>query len=79
MELNNNNDGMLKRKGDMEILARIDERLKLLIRKVNEIDEKIKDYREVRTDVMWLKRFFWILATGVVGGLLTSSFVLLGR
>jgi len=70
--INENGKIVLERKEDLEMLIRIDERTKSIDEKVNRISEKIKDYTEVRTDVMWLKRFFWILSTGVIGSLLAQ-------
>ena len=41
---------------------------------------KIKiDYIEVKTDVKWLKKFFWIIATASIGGLITGIIQLLIR
>ena len=41
---------------------------------------KIKiDYTEVKTDVKWLKKFFWIIATASIGGLITGIIQLLIR
>jgi hypothetical protein len=36
-----------------------------------------EDLREIKTDVAWLKRFFWIVAVTSVGGLITALFNLL--
>ncbi|MHB8710173.1 MAG: hypothetical protein ACYC6X_01310 [Minisyncoccota bacterium] len=35
------------------------------------------DLTKVSTDVDWLKRFFWIIATASVGGLITAIINLL--
>jgi len=33
--------------------------------------------REIRTDVAWLKRFFWVIATASIGALISSVINLL--
>jgi hypothetical protein len=54
-----------------------DERLDRVEKAVNEIKDNhlthIKsDLTKVGTDVDWLKRFFWIIATASIGGLITA-------
>ncbi len=52
-----------------------DERLDRVEKTVNEIKDNHlvhlqNDVTKVSTDVDWLKRFFWIIATASVGGLI---------
>lgn len=59
-----------------------DERLDRVEKTVNEIKDNhlthlITDLTKVGTDVDWLKRFFWIIATASVGGLITAIINLL--
>lgn len=59
-----------------------DERLDRVEKSVNEIKDNHlvhmqTDLTKVATDVDWLKRFFWILATTSVGGLITALINLL--
>ena len=59
-----------------------DERLDRVEKAVNEIKDNHlvhmqTDLTKVGTDVDWLKRFFWILATASVGGFITSLINLL--
>ena len=59
-----------------------DERLDRVEKTVNEIKENHlshiqNDLTKVSTDVDWLKRFFWIIATASVGGLITAVINLL--
>ncbi|HCC13783.1 MAG: hypothetical protein UV82_C0007G0015 [Candidatus Magasanikbacteria bacterium GW2011_GWD2_43_18] len=59
-----------------------DERLDRVEKTVNEIKENHlshiqNDLTKVSTDVDWLKRFFWIIATASVGGLITAIINLL--
>ena len=59
-----------------------DERLDRVEKTVNEIkDNHLVHLQEsvtkVSTDVDWLKRFFWILATASLGGLVTAIINLL--
>ena len=59
-----------------------DERLDRVEKAVNEIKDNHlvhmqTDLTKVGTDVDWLKRFFWILATASVGGLITALINLL--
>ena len=59
-----------------------DERLDRVEKAVNEIKDNHlvhmqNDLTKVGTDVDWLKRFFWILATASVGGLITALINLL--
>jgi hypothetical protein len=54
-----------------------DERLERLEKTVNEIKDNHlvhlqTDMTKVGTDVDWLKRFFWIIATASVGGLIAA-------
>ena len=54
-----------------------DERLDRVEQTVNEIKDNHlahiqTDLSKVSTDVDWLKRFFWIIATASVGGLITA-------
>lgn len=59
-----------------------DERLDRVEKAVNEIKDNHlvhlqEDVSKVGTDVDWLKRFFWILATASVGGLIAALINLL--
>lgn len=59
-----------------------DERLDRVEKAVNEIKDNHlvhmqTNLTKVGTDVDWLKRFFWILATASVGGLITALINLL--
>jgi len=59
-----------------------DERLDRVEKAVNEIKDNhlvhLQDtVTKVSTDVDWLKRFFWILATASLGGLVTAIINLL--
>ncbi len=59
-----------------------DERLERLEITVNEIKDNHlvhlqTDMTKVGTDVDWLKRFFWIIATASIGGLITAVINLL--
>ncbi len=59
-----------------------DERLDRLEKGVNEIKDNHlvhlqTDVTKVSTDVDWLKRFFWIIATASIGGLITAIINLL--
>ena len=59
-----------------------DDRLDRVEKTVNEIKDNHlvhmqTDLTKVSTDVDWLKRFFWILATASVGGLITALINLL--
>jgi hypothetical protein len=59
-----------------------DERLNRVENTVNEIKDNHlahiqTDLTKVSTDVDWLKRFFWIIATASVGGLITAVLNLL--
>ncbi len=54
-----------------------DERLERLEKSVNEIKDNHlvhlqTDITKVGTDVDWLKRFFWVIATASVGGLIAA-------
>jgi hypothetical protein len=54
-----------------------DERLDRVEKAVNEIKDNHlvhlqTDMTKVGTDVDWLKRFFWIIATASVGGLIAA-------
>ena len=54
-----------------------DERLDRVEKTVNEIKENhlvhLKtDVSKIGTDVDWLKRFFWVIATASVGGLIAA-------
>lgn len=54
-----------------------DERLERLEKTVNEIKDNHlvhlqTDMTKVGTDVDWLKRFFWVIATASVGGLIAA-------
>lgn len=54
-----------------------DERLERLEKTVNEIKDNHlvhlqTDITKVGTDVDWLKRFFWVIATASVGGLIAA-------
>lgn len=54
-----------------------DERLDRLEDSVNEIKDNHlphiqTDLTKVSTDVDWLKRFFWIVATASIGGLIAA-------
>ena len=59
-----------------------DERLDRVEKAVNEIKDNHlvhmqTDLTKVGTDVDWLKRFFWILATASIGGLIATLINLL--
>jgi hypothetical protein len=59
-----------------------DERLDRVEKAVNEIKDNHlthmqTDLTKVGTDVDWLKRFFWIIATASIGGLITAIINLL--
>ena len=59
-----------------------DERLDRVEKTVNEIKDNHlshiqADLTKVTTDVDWLKRFFWVIATASVGGLITAVINLL--
>ncbi len=59
-----------------------DERLDRVEKSVNEIKDNHlphiqNELTKVGTDVDWLKRFFWIVATASVGGLITALINLL--
>lgn len=59
-----------------------DERLNRLENSVNEIKDNHlphiqTELTKVGTDVDWVKRFFWIVATASVGGLITAIINLL--
>ncbi|MBT9610280.1 MAG: hypothetical protein IV110_09575 [Aquabacterium sp.] len=54
-----------------------DERLDRVEKAVNEIKDNHlvhlqTDMTKVGTDVDWLKRFFWIIATASIGGLIAA-------
>ena len=38
-----------------------------------------QDISEIKTDLEWLKRFFWIIATASIGGLITGVLNLFWR
>lgn len=59
-----------------------DERLDRVEKTVNEIKDNHlvhiqTDLTKVSTDVDWLKRFFWIIATASIGGLVAAVINLL--
>jgi len=59
-----------------------DDRLDRVEKTVNEIKDNHlvhmqTDLTKVSTDVDWLKRFFWILATASIGGLIAALINLL--
>ena len=59
-----------------------DERLNRVEKSVNEIKDNHlvhiqTDLSKVSTDVDWLKRFFWIIATASIGGLVAALINLL--
>ena len=59
-----------------------DERIDRVEKTVNEIKDNHlvhlqNDVTKVSTDVDWLKRFFWIIATASVGGLIGALINLL--
>ncbi len=59
-----------------------DERLNRVEKTMNEIKDNhlahlLNDLTKVSTDVDWLKRFFWVIATASIGGLLTAIINLL--
>ena len=59
-----------------------DERLDRVEKAVNEIKDNHlvhmqTDLTKVSTDVDWLKRFFWIIATASIGGLVAAIINLL--
>lgn len=69
---------MTKKLSVSEDLAVVKQKLENLTCIVNEIKEVIKPVQEVKNDVIWLKKFFWILATAVIGTTITAlaSFVI---
>lgn len=59
-----------------------DERLQRLENSVNDIKDNHlvhiqTDLTKIGTDTDWLKRFFWLIATASVGGLITAIINLL--
>lgn len=59
-----------------------DERLDRVEKTVNEIKDNhlahiLTDLAKVGTDVDWLKRFFWLVATASIGGLIAAVINLL--
>ncbi len=59
-----------------------DERLNRVEKSVNEIKDNHlvhiqTDLTKVSTDVDWLKRFFWLVATASIGGLIAAVLNLL--
>lgn len=59
-----------------------DERLDRVEKTINEIKDNHlvhlqTDVTKVSTDVDWLKRFFWIIATASIGGLIAGLLNLL--
>lgn len=59
-----------------------DERLDRVEKTVNEIKDNHllhiqTDLTKVSTDVDWIKRFFWLIATASIGGLITAVLNLL--
>lgn len=59
-----------------------DERLNRVEKTVNEIKDNHlvhiqTDLTKVSTDVDWLKRFFWLIATASIGGLIAAVINLL--
>lgn len=59
-----------------------DERLDRVEKTVNEIKDNHlahiqTDLTKVSTDVDWIKRFFWLIATASIGGLITAILNLL--
>ena len=59
-----------------------DERLDRVEKTVNEIKDNHlvhlqTDLTKVSTDVDWLKRFFWVIATASIGGLIAALLNLL--
>ena len=59
-----------------------DERLDHIEKTVNEIKDNHlvhlqTDVTKVSTDVDWLKRFFWVIATASIGGLIAALINLL--
>lgn len=59
-----------------------DERLDNIEKTVNEIKDNHlvhlqTDLTKVSTDVDWLKRFFWVIATASIGGLIAALINLL--
>ncbi len=59
-----------------------DERLDRVEKAVNEIKDNHlvhmqTDLTKVSTDVDWLKRFFWVIATASIGGLIAAIINLL--
>ena len=51
------------------------------IRMFNEMDKRIgnieKDVATVKTDVSWLKKFFWVVMTASIGTLIAQLFQLI--
>ena len=59
-----------------ERISRIEKHIETINSELGEI--KIQTIK-IKTDVCWLKRFFWIVATSSIGALLVSLFNLLLR
>lgn len=79
MEIKENGDVVLQRKVDIELLTRLDERIGFIYTTMNEIKVDTKDFLKVKTDVSWLKRFFFILITATIIGLAGSIFAIMTR
>lgn len=58
-----------------------DRRLEVLEKHCSVCNEEMgqmnKDITEIRTDVNWLKKTYWIIASASIGGLITALFNLL--
>ena len=81
-------DIVLKRKADYDLLNSIDKRTELiqttltlktdaLSKDIRDVKDKIKDYIEVKTDVTWLKKFFWTVATASLTAIVISIFAVI--
>ena len=57
----------------LEYIQRDIEQLKISYKILNDHSGVVNsNVREIKTDVAWLKRFFWIVATAAIGSLVTA-------
>lgn len=60
-------------KDDERAFGELRDRLASIDTKVgNHLTETAKDIGEIRTDIEWIKRFFWVFATAAIGALVSS-------
>lgn len=57
-------------------MSEFNKKLDNLADKVEKVDNKVQ---KIDTDISWLKRFFWIVATSSIGALVVSLFQLLSE